>query len=1120
MRRKIFFFLILIVNLSASDEVMIFENIGEAQGLGFTQIETIYQQSQGYIWIGGFQLSRFDGYSCQNFEYLPNDSTTVSGNLFTDIKEDSSQRLWIATNDGLCLYCSEKENFKRYPLVQSQKSNQSSQHIYCLEVDHFGGLWLGTDRGVQKYNDSLDQIAITTFFNQDSQIKVNDQINHILKFENKLYAVGNTNKLFMIDPLSHEIEIIVSKNINLGNVIDCITHDGQIYLMNSIGMIVVYDPKTKNFTRLDIHYPGIEPSRQIFKKACFIFDQLWIASNVGLFIYNPGTQITKHFYTNNRVVSGFETNNFTYVFWDKDQSVWLGSIDMGVLVWHKKKYKFNIFNHFPQHWKIFEKNSIHGICQDQNQTLWIASHAFGLLSYDFKNDLLKSYSAPLNELNKEAPNHSELSVAIHDHKIYTGHWAKGITVFDPKTNHFSYIRHDPQNRNSLGSDNVWYLNFDSGGNLWVSTLDGGLTQCDLNNNEFIRYSPDEPSSHRISDDYVFCSYEDSQGNILIGTAGNGLDSIDHQTKEIKNYSPDHNDQYSISNRLVWAIFEDSKNRIWVGSSIGLNLFDPQEGTFKKYYKSDGLVNNDVRTILEDQNGLLWIGTANGLSSFDVEKEEFVNYYKSDGLVSNEFLQNSGFVTDSGRLFMGGRKGMIYFYPDSIKKNSIKPQIVFSDLLIYNQKVGIGDTVHGRVILEKSLAKTDELRLTHKEDFFSIGFSSIQYIAPEKSRFAYMLEGYDDHWIFTDAQKRFASFTNLNPGKYSLHVKASNNNGLWSKVKSIEIVILPPWWESWWFRIIMIVSIILSVSLIILLRFNRLKRQQRFLENEIRIHTKNLREQAQSLSQKNIELMAKQQLIEEQSDELRAQKEELLKNNIILQQNNEELHQLNEIKNKLVSIIAHDLRNPFSPLIGLLDLLTIKFTKFSDEEKLRLINNARTASKNIYALLENLLEWVKAHSNSIKFRPDFLDVYSLVQSQFCLVQKQAEHKNIKLINRLSQNDVVFADLDMLKTIIRNLLFNAIKYTENGSVSILGKFGKDCSIISISDTGVGIEQEKIESLFEIQKDKSTLGTSGEKGSGLGLCICKDLIHYHRGTIEVHSEVGNGTVFSLHLPNPLNH
>jgi signal transduction histidine kinase len=533
---------------------------------------------------------------------------------------------------------------------------------------------------------------------------------------------------------------------------------------------------------------------------------------------------------------------------------------------------------------------------------------------------------------------------------------------------------------------------------------------------------------------------------------------------------------------VSFITEDKEGNMWIGTiGAGLNKLDGKTDQFTVYRVADGLPHNIIQGILFDKDENLWISTNNGLSKFNQKQKQFTNYGFSDGLQSAEYTKTSCLKTKDGMMLFGGVNGFNAFYPENIIPNQFIPNVVFTDFKLFSKPIAIGERINKRVILPKSISELKELKLSYNENFISFEFTALDYYCPEKNRYSFKMEGFDDDWRFTDARNRTATYTNLNPGTYTFRVKASNNEGVWNETgAAIKITIFPPWWQTWWFRIISFLTLTSLLVLFFFYRVSALNKQKRILEIMVAERTTQL------------------------------------------QNANAELKELNATKDKFVSIIAHDILNPFNSILGFSELLITNFNYWDDDKKLKTVQVIFGSSRRLFDLLENLLAWSRSERGLLTIAPRKFELNEYVKNSISLFKFSASSKAIEIIeNSFFEKIFVFSDPNIIHVIIRNLLSNAIKFTQTGgAVKIELKVVDNFAVVSVIDNGVGIPGENIDDLFKLNVPHTTMGTNEEKGTGLGLILVKDFVEKQGGELSIKSIVGEGSTFLFTIPLALDH
>jgi len=544
-----------------------------------------------------------------------------------------------------------------------------------------------------------------------------------------------------------------------------------------------------------------------------------------------------------------------------------------------------------------------------------------------------------------------------------------------------------------------------------------------------------------------------------------------------------------------------------------DYFDRNTQSFTVFTIADGLPNDVFNGILIDNKNNLWLSTNKGITRFNHVSKTIKNLDLLDGLQGNQFIHGSYFMSSSGKMYFGGLNGYNSFYPDDIQDNKFEPPVYITDLLIYFKEVQINEEGSP---LTKSITETDKIVLTHKQSVITFRYTALNYLNSEKNQYAYQLEGFDKEWNHVGS-RREVTFTNLDPGSYLFRVKASNNDGIWNEEgRSIAITIRPPWWQTLVFKIAALLFVLALLAGFYFYRVSQLNKQKIDLEKLVKERTGEIEEKNRMLTKQAAELNETNTLLEERQLKIEEQTEELMTQKENLEEVNAHLKELNSTKDKFFSIIAHDLKNPFNTILGFSELLNMKYNRLSEEKKLRYLEVIFSSSKNIYNLLENLLQWARTQTDKIAFEPIVFSLKQLVEQNLNLLKENITTKKINIEHKIEDSCDVYADRNMINTVIRNLLTNAIKFTHSGGDIAINSLRKDGHIeISIKDSGIGMSAEEIKNIFRVDANFSRSGTDGETGTGLGLILCKEFIVKNGGTIWVESTPGQGSIFSFTIP-----
>jgi signal transduction histidine kinase len=471
-----------------------------------------------------------------------------------------------------------------------------------------------------------------------------------------------------------------------------------------------------------------------------------------------------------------------------------------------------------------------------------------------------------------------------------------------------------------------------------------------------------------------------------------------------------------------------------------------------------------------------MGTQQGLVCYNPDSGQIINLTKDDGLTSNNFVQRAVFFNGKSTLFFGTLHGITYFNYNNINLDIKEPDVFITDVKIYNES----QKPFNSNVLDKSIEIDSVLNFNYDDDVISFTYSALKYTNTDNIRFAYYLEGFEDEWNYV-GNRRTATYTNLKPGNYTFRVKATAGAGTWSSDgQSVNLVVAPPWWYTWWFISFLAFTVIAIVVAVVKIRERSLTRQNLLLEKNVQNRTK-----------------------------------EILKKNELLEEQKKELEEANKMKMRFFKIIAHDLRSPLSSMIQLVSLLKERTAGF-DIENGKLINIIDGTANNMYHMLEEMMIWGNSEAESYNFNKEEVDLKDAVEYSFQLLADLSEVKQVGLKHDVSDKVFVYTDLSALRIILRNILSNAIKFSyPKSEITVTANEKGEDVIICIADQGMGMTKTKANRIFEKYNNKSEKGTSGEHGTGLGLLIVKEIIDKLEAQIWVETELGHGTSFYVKLP-----
>jgi signal transduction histidine kinase/ligand-binding sensor domain-containing protein/CheY-like chemotaxis protein len=1071
-------------------------------------IRCILQDKRGFIWFGTRDgLNKYDGNKLVVYKNIIGDSTSISGSLIADILEDKDGFLWIATFSGLSKYDRVTDSFVQYKAGR-EPYNIPSNNVEALHEDRQGNIWIGTDQGLCKLDKTRSKL--TKYIHEAGNVSsiVSSEITDIQEDLKGDIWIGTVKGLDRFN-VSENKFAHYKPGSGVGSLSAEFVRDlfmdkeGNVWVATKGGGVNVFNEKTGVFKQYS-NDPDNKYSLSNNETMALNEDaegRIWIGTeNGGLCILDKKTGKISTYGNSNNDASGLIQNSIHVLYRDPANNMWVGTASAGVnfLDWSRKKFTHYI--HDPGDPQSLSDNDVRGFAEDKSGTIWIAADGGGINAFD---PLARTFIAYKHEAksNSMSGDYATAIALDKDENVWAGTWAGGLNFYDRAKQKFTHYKNIPGNENSLTVNEVFGVINDRDNNIWISFFSGGINKMDGKTKQITRYLHDPTASTSLSSNRVFLTYQDSKGILWIGTELSGVDSFDPETQRFTNYAHDERDPFSISNNTIQDIFEDSKGYIWFCTTGGLDRFDRETKRFTTYQIKDGLPSNATMSIEEDMHGNLWIGTNKGLSKFDPVKKTFRNFTVADGLQGNSFGFNSSLRTRDGQMYFGGNNGFNVFHPDSIVDNPAIPPVVITDFQLFNKSVSSRDSK----ILKSHIGETNEIRLSYDQSVFSFEFSALNYTSPENNQYAYRLEGFDKDWNYV-GNKHFATYTNLDPGKYTFYVKASNNDGVWNtKGTAIDIIITPPFWLTFWFRATAALVLIGGAVTFYWVRINSVKRQRNILERIVNERT------AEVVGQKEI-LEAQAQFLREINGELTTQKAEA-------EDARNEAEQANKAKSIFLATMSHEIRTPMNGVIGMASLLAE--TPLTAEQ-FEYTETIRSCGDNLLTVINDILDFSKIESGKMELEQISFDLRSCVESVLDVFAGKAAKIGLDLIYQIEPNvpSKIIGDSTRVRQVLLNLVSNAIKFTTEGEIFVNIAASKDIALqddalflkFSVRDTGIGIPEDKQHLLFKsfAQVDSSTTRKYG--GTGLGLAICEKLVQLMGGEISLASTPSVGSVFSF--------
>ena len=762
----------------------------------------------------------------------------------------------------------------------------------------------------------------------------------------------------------------------------------------------------------------------------------------------------------------------TELYLDKHNVLWVGTISNGINKADTKQKPFNLY--YKDGLGNILVGDIRAICTDKQNNIWVGTRENGYTKINRSTNEFIHYQQKVNA-DKIGFNINQVRAIYCDRLGFVWIGTKaGLRKFNPTTN--AITDYTIYTKSALPNNWVFEITEDHNGTLWIGTF-GGMVKYDRKSDAFIAFAPQSVlASSKVRD-----VLEDKNFNLWVATEEEGLVCLKRDStagEEVSftpvHYSSDPNDASSISSNYVYSIDEDENGLIWLGTPNGLSLLTPSTGNFRRISEPDGLPDRMVVGVVCDKKGYAWASHKKGITRFDINTLEPTSYTYDDGLQDREFSENACYRdAHSGEIFFGGIHGINSFYPNAIVANPYVPKVYITALHILNQKIEPNHSFNGRVVLSKPIYLTDKITLTHRDRTIALEFAGLHFSYPKGNKYKYMLEGFDQEWIETDAANRTAYYSNLKAQTYVFKVMAANPDGVWNKQPALlKVEVLPPWWSSgyaYFAYAILLVLLFLGVLKIIVLR-------------------------------------------------------EKYKHQIALEKlKGEKLEEFDRLKSTFFTHMAHELRTPLLLIIDPLDkLLNDKTVIRSAQNYLHIMQQN---AKRLYELTNQLLDFRKMETGNIKISKSSNDICHHLRKIAESFNLQAQERGLAFSVASSEPSlVVNYDFNKLETVFYNLISNAFKYTpDNGEVSIV------CSVrdiggnteservleVDVQDNGIGIKPEALKNIFDLFYKVEDQTLPLDQSYGIGLAFSKELIELHGGKIEVTSQIGKGSCFKVVLP-----
>lgn len=1057
---------------SFSDQVK-FVHVSTKEGLSQSSIFAITQDHMDLMWIGTRDgLNKYDAYRFVTYRNTLSDSTSLSDNYVTSVFEDKERRLWVGTGQGVNVYDRVRDRFTRVSLVGR---GSPEPFIYAIKQDRDGNVWFCSSIGLfllkPNQENKLQCVLVFNGKNIAGQSFPNGSgnVNDIYQDSRGRHWLSTTNGVYAFEGLSrpsnaklvHDIRL-KSDELNSADVRFVYEMKPGIFWMGTgEGGINVFAEKTGSFRY--ITSSSAKEGQQLALSSndvrSLVRDKqggYWIGTINGLNYYDEELGFIS-FFKHEHDAYSLADNSIRPIFQDRRGSIWVGTYYGGISIFDRDLAKFRHYEKKGEAGHL-SYSIVSGIVQDRQDGFWIGYEGGGLDYMTSDRRVSRHYKHTTEDPLSLSNNHVKHIYLDSEDNLWVGTYTGGLNLLKKGEQGFVHYKHDPDDLSSLSSNNVYAITEDKAGNLWIGTYGGGLNVKKAGTEGYFEsYQSTNNEQYRLSSNLVRVIHLDRHENLWVGTE-DGLHVKWADADRFDAFHPEVDNPHSISGNVILSIYEDEKGRLWIGTSKdGLNEFRYATKDFRRIGSADGLPGNNVVGIAED-GGKLWLSTNNGICAFDPSTNEIVPYNLKDGLLGNEFSIGAVCRGRDGELFFGGTHGITSFNPDKISRSSFRPKTIFSEVRVHNKVI----PPESSPLSNRHISVAHELELSHNDNNISIDFATLNYITPGKNKYAYRLEGLESDWNYVNTPT--ATYTNLYPGEYTLLVKGATNDGVWSEdIGKLRLVILPPWWATWWAYAIYAVSSI--VLLLLVLRFFHVRRELKY-----QLHLK-------QLEAANEKKMA-------------------------------------DMKSNFYTHISHELRTPLMLILGPVHQM-LSEAKENDAHRSTL-QVVRQNAQRLLRLVNELLDSRKNELGLTRLQVGEHRLPDLIQEVLYSFREEIRIKDVSIDLQYSEPlPVVWLDQAQMEKVFFNLLGNALRFVAEGgkiwihlSVTNKNEGGMQESVrIEIGDNGPGIPTADLPFIFELfYQGERPLTTKKRYGSGLGLALTRDIVGLHSGRIRANSRQGN--------------
>jgi len=1017
-------------------------------------INYIYQDRRDYIWIATEDgLNKYDGVKFTIYKNRPNDSTSIKNNYVRSLFEDSFGRFWVGCINGLHLYNRATDRFTEVKLYNGQLL--VSTHITSIIESRNHDIWMTTSgEGIVRIRKD-DKIYHTDrkLTGRLSSVYLTTMIEDQ---KGRFWIASENQGLNMYDPATDQVVVFKTPLIG-SNQISAICEDkqGNLFVGTLNNGLYKFNPQTQKFDMI----PDAQGS--ILAVKSLLLDNtnhlLVGTDGQGLKIYNE----EKNQLDDNKILSApFDLSKMKVhaILQDSTGNIWIGLFQKGVFLNPENANKFNYWGHKSFHQNIIGSSCVMSLLKDHNDVLWIGTDNDGIYKLDKEG---RSYHlAPgINSV----PYTVMAMIEDDDGNIWGGSYLQGLFRIDKETGRCIYYNDHKDTIGNTAQNKIFCLTKDGHNRLWIGTNGAGIYVFDLKKMEYVEHYSQWTTERFIPNDWINCIWCDESGIMWIGSF-DGFFNIDPGNHHMEDFTRPE----ILPGKVVYSINEDSRGILWLGTPVGLAGFNKESKISVIYTVQSGLPSSVICGILEDNSGNLWLSTHSGISKLKNREGKFINYYVFDGLQGNEFSMGAVYKSKDGEMFFGGTGGVTSFYPEKITDQRVPLSPNLTGLYLKNKAIVAGQKSGSREIINKFISDADTICLSYGDNMFALEFSTLDFGFSGRIYYQYMLEGFNSQWVTTDPGVNRINFTNIKYGTYKLRIKAfiySNS----SEEKTLTLIILTPWYLTWWAKLFYFALFALVIWII-----------TRYILEKIRHENELLRR--------------------------------------------EHAEQISEAKLQFFINVSHEIRTPMTLIMGPLEKLLMENNPAELHNTYLLIY--RNAQR-ILRLINQLMDIRKIDKKQMQLKFRETDMVGFIRDIMKSFEYAAQLKNIDFkFNPEIPALKVWVDLNNFDKVLFNVFSNAFKFTPaDGEIAVKLTTGIDSSTnkplrnyfeIRILDTGIGIEKEKVEKIFDRFYQIDNELTNSNFGTGVGLHLARSLVELQYGIIYAENRTDcTGSCFVIRMP-----